>query len=216
MTPDRASITAVVLAGGRSSRFGSPKLEADLDGSTLLDHALRAVAGVAGEIVVAGAANEEQAPGQVTTLPSTVDGVRIRRVTDDEAFAGPLAGLDGAIRSVATDFALVAGGDMPALVPVVLDAMLAWLAASPDVDAVALHDGSRRQVLPLALRVERARVAATEALRSGDRSLAGFIDRLRCAELPAAAWRVLDPDARTLVDVDVPADLDDMRVRKIH
>ncbi len=216
MTLDRASITAVVLAGGRSSRFGSPKLEADLDGSTLLDHALRAVAGVAGEIVVAGAANEEQAPGQVTTLPSTVDGVRIRRVTDDEAFAGPLAGLDGAIRSVETDFAIVAGGDMPALVPVVLDAMLAWLAASPDVDAVALHDGSRRQVLPLALRVEPARVAATEALRSGDRSLAGFIDRLRCAELPAAAWRVLDPDARTLVDVDVPADLDDMRVGKIH
>ncbi len=221
---DRAAVTGVVLAGGRSSRFGGPKLAADLDGVTVLEHALRAVAAVAGAIVVArGAADDPHegggqpsAAGHHPTLPSSIDDTPVRGVSDDTAFAGPLAGLAGAMRSVETDLALVVGGDMPALVPVVLEAMLAWLAASPDIDAVALHDGERRQLLPLALRVERGRSMAAEALASGDRSLAGFVDRLRSAELPEAAWRALDPAGRTLVDVDLPADLERIRGREIR
>ncbi|MFN8623891.1 MAG: NTP transferase domain-containing protein, partial [Chloroflexota bacterium] len=55
MSPE---VSAIVLAGGRASRFGADKLAASLDGVPLLHHAVRAVSAVPGAtevIVVAGA-----------------------------------------------------------------------------------------------------------------------------------------------------------------
>lgn len=228
MTLDRTAVTAIVLAGGRSSRFGSQKLAADLDGAPLLDHVVRAVTAVAGEVVIASAAASSvdgASPSAGAPSPS-IDGVRLRRVIDEVPFAGPLAGLEHALRGVTTDLAIVVGGDMPGLVPAVLEAMLRALAAdapadaidvpADGVDAVVLHDGARRQVLPLALRVETGRREAAMGLRAGDRSLVRFVDRLRWSTLGAETWRALDPAGRTVADVDVPADLDRFRAREIR
>jgi len=46
--------SAIVLAGGRSSRFGSDKLAADLDGTTLLAATIGTLADVVDDVVVAG------------------------------------------------------------------------------------------------------------------------------------------------------------------
>lgn len=203
----RSPVTAIVLAGGRSSRFGGSKLAAELGGVTILEHALRAVGSMTDDIVVAGdAARLREAVGE---LP-------LRVVVDDEPFAGPLAALEGALRAVTSELAIVVGGDMPGLVPAVLEAMIQRLVASGDADAVLLQDPMHRQVLPLALRVGPARVAAADAVAGGDRSLGRFVDRLRSIELPEADWRALDPDGRTLDDVDEPADLDRLRAPEIR
>ena len=223
MTVDRAAVTAIVLAGGRSTRFGGPKLTADLDGATILEHAVRAVAAVAGEVMVAGGPferSEREKPGERDEFgetPASFDAARVRLLPDEAPFAGPLAAVDGALRVVDTELAIVVGGDMPGLVPEVLGAMLARLAGAPDVDGVVLRDdAARRQVLPVALRVAPARAGAAAALRSGERSLVRFLDRLRCAELPAIEWRTLDPEGRTVLDVDIPGDLDRFGGREIH
>jgi molybdopterin-guanine dinucleotide biosynthesis protein A len=107
----------------------------------------------------------------------------------------------------------VVGGDMPRLVPGVLSAMLGRLVTAPELDAVILQalGSPRRQVLPLAVREHAAARAARAAVDAGDRSLVGFIDRLRTLELPAGEWRSLDPAGETLADVDTPADLDRLR-----
>lgn len=80
-------IVAVVLAGGASSRFGSDKLAASLDGRPLLHHALEAVGAVVDRIVVVIA---PEAP-----VPSIPDGLASRVVVarDTAAHAGPLAGM---------------------------------------------------------------------------------------------------------------------------
>jgi molybdopterin-guanine dinucleotide biosynthesis protein A len=202
----RSATTAIVLAGGRSSRFGSPKLAAELDGVTVLEHAVRAVEAVAGELIIAI---------DPSKLPESVAARPIRAVADDEPFAGPLAALAGALRTVTSELAIVVGGDMPGLVPAVLEAMVDLL-ANDDIDAVTLQDATHRQVLPLAIRVGRARIAAADAMAAGDRSLVRFVDRLRSAELAAAAWRTLDPDGGSLADIDVPADLDRLRAPRNH
>ena len=203
---NRSATTAIVLAGGRSSRFGGAKLAAELNGATVLEHAIRAVEMVAGEIVVAG--------GRSGLPESTVAGP-IRVVIDEAAFAGPLAAFEGALRTVTSQFAIVVGGDMPGLVPAVLAAMVERLAGA-DVDAVTLQEATHRQVLPLAIRVAPGRIAAADALAAGDRSLVRFLDRVRAAELPAAEWRALDPAGRTLEDVDEPGDLDRLRSPEIR
>jgi molybdopterin-guanine dinucleotide biosynthesis protein A len=63
-------------------------------------------------------------------------------------------------------------------------------------------------VLPLAIRVQPGSRAAREAVEAGQRSLQALLDRIAVVELPAPDWLALDPDARTLTDVDTRADLD--------
>lgn len=205
---DRGRVTAIVLAGGRSTRFGGPKLAADLAGGPLLGHALRAVRAIADEVIVAGKSAGD-------SIPHKAGKPSVRSVPDDEPFAGPLAALAGALRETRTEFAIVVGGDMPGLDPSVLDMMAGRLAATVDVDAVVLAgpapDEGRRQVLPMALRVATASPAAVEALRAGDRSLVRLLERMRSIEIPALEWLLLDPAGRTLLDVDRPEDLEQIR-----
>ena len=202
----------IVLAGGRSSRFGGDKLAATLGESTVLDLALRAVAAVADEVLIAGGAEPEPATSRLANHPAA------RHVPDVEPFAGPLAALAGALASIDAERVIVVGGDMPGLVPDLLGALVSRL-DDPAVDASILGSppgsgaDSKRQVLPLALRVAPARAAAAATLGAGDRSLTRLLDRLRLAELPSVEWLALDPGARTLLDVDTPTDLD--RIREI-
>ena len=201
-------ITAIVLAGGRSSRFGSDKLAAEIDGTSLLSRTIAAVGPIADIVIVAG-------PGR----PGGIQGADVSAtvVLDREAFGGPLVALanvlERGIPDPVTSLAIVVGGDMPRLVPAVLTTMLDRLAADPELDAVILQvrDAPRRQVLPLALREHPALGAARAAVGAGDRSLRGLIARLRTLELPADAWQPLDPAGATLADVDTPADLDRLR-----
>jgi molybdopterin-guanine dinucleotide biosynthesis protein A len=206
---DRSRVSAIVLAGGRASRFGGSKLSLQLDGRSLVDRAIAAVATLADDIVLAG-------PGLDGLVGPA--GASIRNVIDAEPFAGPLVALAGALREARGDLALVVGGDMPSLVPAVLAAMLGRLEADPAVDAVILAppapaagEPARRQVLPLAVRVESGTPIAARAIEDGDRSLFRLLDRLRFVELPTADWLGLDPAGLTLLDVDRPADLERVR-----
>jgi molybdopterin-guanine dinucleotide biosynthesis protein A len=213
--PPRQDVTAIVLAGGRSSRFGAPKLAAELDGATLLDRAVRAVEAVAGFVIVGGPEPAAHSGWSIPHgRPSTAGDApasSVRFVDDDQPFAGPLAALAGALRETSTELAIIVGGDMPSLVPTVLAAMLGELASDLDIDAVHLAgptESPNRQVLPLGLRVAPAAKAASESLGNGDRSLVRLLDRLRTVEIPAAKWLALDPAGQTLLDVDEPADLE--------
>jgi len=214
-----------VLAGGRATRFGGPKLEAELDGRSLLAWAIVALSHVADEILVAGPAIPDRpALSELLDRPRLGD-VGLRIVADAEPFAGPLAALEGALVEARGDIAVVVGGDMPRLVPAVLQSMIARLMATPHVDAVLLgtpdapHSAAGRtkpgrQVLPLVARVRPARAAARDVLAAGDRSLRAMLDRLACHEVPAATWLGIDPAGATLLDVDTEADLDRLRASR--
>jgi molybdopterin-guanine dinucleotide biosynthesis protein A len=190
------SITGIVLAGGRSSRFGSDKMAADYQGRPLLFHAIGSVSSVADQIVLVLAPR--------ATVPDDLPpGVRIAR--DEEAYGGPLRGLAAGLAGVTTDLVLVAGGDMPRLSPTVLRKMCRTIESS-DADAVALLEGAQRRPMPLVLRT-RVRAGVDDALDRGERSLRGFLDAVRVTEIPEATWRTSDPDGGTLLDVDRPGDL---------
>jgi molybdenum cofactor guanylyltransferase len=186
---------AIVLAGGRSSRFGRDKLAEPIDGVPMLERAVGAVAGVVDEVLVV------VAPGAAAALPAGA-----RRIDDARAFEGPLAGVDAGLAATRAEIVLVVGGDMPSLVPAVLRRLVDAL-GDPTVDAAVLEADGRRRPLPMALRREPAIATAATLLASDERRLRALRDGLALAVIPDAVWQADDPDGDTLRDVDRPDDL---------
>jgi molybdopterin-guanine dinucleotide biosynthesis protein A len=194
MSPLRSGI---VLAGGRSTRFGSDKLAAPLDGVPLVRRAVDALATVTDGVIVvlAPGVEREELPGDVTIAHDLQEG------------EGPLAGLHtGLLAAVRTDQVVVAGGDMPELQPTVLRLLLDTL-DDASVDAAALADGDRPRPLPIALRTWPAADAVHTLLHAGRRRLRDALDSLRTAVIDEPTWTALDPERLTLRDIDEPGDL---------
>ena len=202
MTGVLPAASAIVLAGGRSTRFGRDKLAELVAGRPLLDHAILAVARVVREVLVL-----VPPVGEIGRLAQPPDSaVRIAVIRDPEPFGGPLVALLAGLERASEPFALVVGGDMPGMSPDVLAALLRALDAS-EADAVVLAFRGRRQTLPAALRVGVATQAARRLLSDGMRSLHALLAAVRTRELSEGEWRPLDPHAATLRDVDLPGDL---------
>jgi molybdopterin-guanine dinucleotide biosynthesis protein A len=219
--------SGIVLAGGRSSRFGSPKLLALVDGVPLLDRAVQAVAQVVDEVVIVGPAAGDVALTDLDGLPARV---RVEVVRDPAQGGGPLVGLRTGLATVTGDRVVVVGGDMPRLEPGVLHLLLERLEpgvraapratgsavaadppASSSPDAVVLGQTGGGRPLPMALRTSEARHAVESAIKDGEASLRAALARLTVEEVAHAEWRRLDPAGRTLLDVDTPADLENAR-----
>lgn len=200
----RPRITGIVLAGGRSTRFGGDKLAAEVGGRPLLHVAIEAVAAVADEVVVVVGAD---APDPV--LPADVP-VPVIVARDAVPGQGPLAGLAAGLASASHPLALLVGGDQPALRPELLRELQRGLtpgATGPPLDVVGLEEDGRLRPLPVALRVATVRLAVAVALAGGTRSLVGLFGRLRSGTLGPERWRELDPAGDSLRDVDTRDDL---------
>ena len=199
-----AHVTGIVLAGGRSTRFGGDKLAVEVGGRPLLHLAIEAVAGVVDEVVVVVGAEMP-----ATLLPA---GLRASVFVARDAVAGqgPLAGLAAGLAAASHPLVLLVGGDQPALQSALLRELLSRLDAGTDdagFDVVGLEEAGQLRPLPVALRVATARPAADVVLASGTRSLVGLFGRLRVEMLGPDQWRALDPAGDSLRDVDTPADL---------
>ena len=199
-----AAVVAIVLAGGASSRFGSDKLAAGLRGRPVLAHAIERVAQVADRVVLV---LPPAAP--VPSLPEGTPAPAIAR--DAVAYGGPLAGLAAGLATLtpaeAEGVAIVVGGDMPSLEPSVLRLLVRTVVGS-DATAAARLEADPVATLPLAVRVAPGMATAGTLLAAERRSLRGLCEAIATAVVPAATWRALDPDGRTLADIDTRADLD--------
>jgi molybdopterin-guanine dinucleotide biosynthesis protein A len=189
-------VGGIVLAGGRSSRFGRDKLAEPIDGRPMLEHAIEAVRAIATDVVVVAA------PDASPTVPS---GTAV--IHDLHAFEGPLAGLATGLAAMdpEVDHVIVVGGDMPTLVPAVLGRLLALVDRA---DAVILEDDAGPRPLPMAARRSTVQPVVDRLLAGGERRLRALLAELDAVvAIDPAIWRADDPTGETLRDVDVPSDL---------
>ena len=203
MTPTRQEtlpITAAVLAGGRSVRMGVDKTLLAVDGEPLVTRVVGVVRTVCAHTVVV--TNRPEALADAG-LPADVP-----ILSDEVAYQGPLGGLATAMAFAEDEWVLAVAADMPHLEPGVIRAL--W-DVRDGVDVV-LPVGEKGPEPLLALyRVGACLPAARAALATGRRRIIAMISTLRVAELPLEALRAVDPDLRSLVNVNTPADLIEAR-----
>jgi molybdenum cofactor guanylyltransferase len=191
----RRRVSAIVLAGGRSSRFGRDKLAEPIGGKVLLDHAIDAVRAFATDIVVVVAPE-----GKVSERP------HVRVVHDTAAFEGPLAGLLAGLGAARESAVLITAGDMPELQPAVADALLAKLRSS-GADVVVLEDAGLPRPLPMAIDRDAGMAAGKRLIDAGERRLRALLEVLTATVIPEDTWRAIDPGGRSLRDIDTQDDL---------
>jgi molybdopterin-guanine dinucleotide biosynthesis protein A len=134
MTTGPARLAAVILTGGTGVRLGgADKASIEVDGSTLLEHALAGTA-AADEVVVVG-------PQVPTSRPVTW-------TREDPAGGGPAAGLLAGIDALAfrPDLVCVLAVDMPRFSAQTLSRLLGVLeGAGEGADAACLVDAEHRK-----------------------------------------------------------------------
>jgi molybdenum cofactor guanylyltransferase len=199
----------IVLAGGRSSRMGTPKAALEWHGSTLL----RRTAGILSR-VTDGPVVVVRAPGQ--PLPALPPAVEI--ADDPREGLGPVQGLAAGLAAVAgrAEIAFVCSTDLPFLHPAFARRVLRAAADGADV-ALPIARG-HPQPLAAAYRTSLA-PAAARLVREQRLRPAFLFDECRVARLDEAALRedpilaALDPDLDSVVNVNEPADYAEARAR---
>jgi molybdopterin-guanine dinucleotide biosynthesis protein A len=198
------NLAACILAGGRATRLGGrAKPLVSKDGASILERQLDVLGPRVGDLLVA------IAPGAAPLPVPERWAARVRFVEDTEAGSGPLAGIAAAgatyLHAGAT-YLLVVAGDLPNLRGDVLDLLIAGI--SEDVDAVAFRVNGLPEPL-LAVYGPAATAAAARRLAAGRRKAAGLLldEGLRVRWIEEAALRAIDPELRSLDDVDTPDDL---------
>jgi molybdopterin-guanine dinucleotide biosynthesis protein A len=95
-------LTGVLLVGGASTRFGSPKALAELDGETFADRGHRILAAACDEVLLVG---------------KHADGLPYEVIDDGTDVRAPIAGVVAGLRAAANDVAVFVPVDCPWMTP---------------------------------------------------------------------------------------------------
>jgi molybdopterin-guanine dinucleotide biosynthesis protein A len=190
-------VAAVIIAGGQASRLGGRvKALIQVDGTSILERQLSLLRAHFSAIAIAANDPLPYRAYGVSVLPDRIPG------------QGPLAGLSAALAWCPRPYLLAVACDMPYLDQRVLDLLLPRRA--PGVDIVAPYIGGRPEPL-CALYARSVAPVLEQRLAAGQLRAASLIQHagLTVARVSEQQWRALDPELRTLTNINTPDDLED-------
>ena len=196
----RRQASALILAGGQSSRFGSDKALAIFRGESLLARAVRTACAEFAQVAVVS-----KEPQRYAALVAEVESLPAALVADGNDSATPLAGLVAGLGWCPAEVAFAFAVDMPfAVDEPLLDALEAAL-SSGDHDAAAPRRAGQLEPLCALYR----RKPALEAGRTLLVKNAGPSALLRALRTAVVDW----PDETPFLDADTRADLEALERR---
>jgi molybdopterin-guanine dinucleotide biosynthesis protein A/molybdopterin converting factor small subunit len=186
----KSSVSAGILAGGKSSRMGRPKALLPFDGQPLIVHIVRQLQELLADIVVVGAPEQELPP-----LPVTL-------VRDDVAYQGPVGGIYYGLRAIGKEVCFVTSCDVPFLNLSLISYLISQI---ENYDVVApywqdrfqpLHAVYRRSVLPL----------LQQQLERGELRPIFLYEKVRTRKVSEDEIRRFDPEGLSFLNMNTPED----------
>ena len=182
--------TAVVLAGGKSSRMGRPKSLLLFDGEPLITHIVRALKQMFAEMVIVAAPEQE-----LPDLPAIL-------VRDEVAYQGPVGGIYYGLNAANGEFCFVTSCDVPFLNAALISRLMAQI-LNYDVAVPywedrfqPLHAVYRRSVLPL----------LKEQLNRGELRPVYLFDKVKTLKINESEIRSFDPEGLSFFNMNTPDD----------
>lgn len=180
------NLSAIVLSGGASQRFGSDKSKAELNGKTLLNHVLDCLPTEC-EILLVGAE---------PTNPSR----EVRVFREDLIHSGPVAAIAKAVGHVSGKYVAILAGDMP-FAGKLLARLYQNISIGTDV-VIPLDNQNFLQPL-CAIYSTSSLQGAIDSLNSvADKSMQELISFMKRKEL-----KLTKDELALLIDIDCPEDM---------
>jgi len=184
------SVSAAIMAGGRSKRMGQDKAWIELDGEPLIKRVADVLAALADEVIVV--ANDPR-----------YESLGLRVVRDRWPQGGALGGIATGIGAATHDTVLVAACDMPFLS---VDVWRVVLGHAGEADVVIPKIGGEYETMHAlytkACVPEMARAIAENRLR-----VISFFDQVRVLPIEEPELRAADPTLRSFTNVNTPEEL---------
>ncbi|MBI4523067.1 MAG: NTP transferase domain-containing protein [Deltaproteobacteria bacterium] len=187
ITPDAS---AVVLAGGKSSRMGRPKALLLFDGEPLIVHITRALRQFFAEVIVVAAPRQE--------LPPLATAI----VRDEVPFQGPVGGIYYGLTAASREISFVTSCDVPFLNRALISRLVAETSRC-DV-AVPVWEG-RFQPLHAVYRKTVLRFLKAQ-LDRGELRPVFLYEKVRTRKLEEEEIRRLDPRGLSFLNMNTPDD----------
>jgi molybdopterin-guanine dinucleotide biosynthesis protein A len=194
------SRSAIILAGGLSSRFGQDKGLLQLAEKPLVRHVLNAVDNVVDEKIVVVSCRED-----VGKYLKAIDACASIAV-DKTNVHGPLAGALTGFEEARGEYSLLLPCDTPFASRDILSLLLELC---PGKNAcVPRWPNGYVEPLQAVYQTEPALEASRFALCAGELNVQAMLDRLQCVRyLSTLVLKQLDPELRTFFNINSPLDL---------
>jgi molybdenum cofactor guanylyltransferase len=192
--------SAVILAGGSSTRFNTDKGVLELDGKPLLNHVIDAVEGLVEEVIVV--TNTQDRADAYAKLVSE----EVRFVVDVRESKGPLVGALTGFEQANGEYSALLPFDSPFVSTEVLSLLFDCCIGK----AAAVPRWTNQDIEPLhaVYHTKQALVAAEEALAANELDMQAMVERLRGVRyISTMVIEQLDPDFKTFFNVNTPLDL---------
>jgi molybdenum cofactor guanylyltransferase len=184
------SVSAAIMAGGKSTRMGQDKAWIELDGEPLIKRVADVLAEVADEVIVV--ANDPR-----------YESLGLRVVRDRYPAAGALGGIATGVGAATHDTVLVAACDMPFLSP---DVWRLILGHAGDADVVIPRIGGEYETLH-ALYTKTCVPQMARAIAENRLRVISFFEQVRVLAIEEPELRAVDPTLRAFTNVNTPEEL---------
>jgi len=192
--------SAIVLAGGSSSRFGQDKGVLELAGKPLIRYAVDAVRKLVDEVVVVTSSQE-----RIATYAKLVP-ADVRFAVDVCESSSPLVGALTGFSFANGEYALLVGFDMPFVSRDVVSLLFDLCVGK----AAVIPRWPNGQIEPLhsVYQTKAALDAAKSAVDEGQLTVRAMVEKLRGVRyVSTLVMQQLDPDFKTFFSVNAPVDL---------
>lgn len=184
-------VSGVILAGGKSSRYGRNKALVEVEGVPLVERALRVMEGLFSNVVL------------ITNTPHTYKFLNIPMYEDRIKGLGPLGGIFTGLNVIKDNVGFFVACDMPYLQPDLIRYLVQirgnFDVVVPNMSGMyeALHAVYTRGCLP----------EIESFIRSGGLQVVRFFDRVSVLYVEEKALRKIDPELRSFFNINRPEEL---------
>jgi molybdenum cofactor guanylyltransferase len=182
--------SAIILAGGKSSRMGRPKALLPFDGEPLIARTVRTLRQLFADIVVVAAPGQELPPLSVTLA------------RDEVAYRGPVGGIYYGLQAARSEVCFVTSCDAPFLNLALITHLVSQIA---DCDVVVPHWQDRLQPLHAVYRRSVAPLLHTQ-LEHGELRPVSLYQKVRTREVGAEELCRFDPEGLSFRNLNSPED----------
>ncbi|MBN1847979.1 MAG: molybdenum cofactor guanylyltransferase [Deltaproteobacteria bacterium] len=185
-------VTGIILAGGKSLRFGHNKALVELKGTRLIERVVNVLGAIFEKVILISNSPHEYEYLQLPIYEDLIKGL------------GPISGFQTGLNKIEDPAGFFVACDMPFL----NEALIRHIVGSGvSYDAVIPRLGWKIEALH-ALYTKGCLTAINHSITAGNYQLITFLDKVRVRYIEEEVLRRLDPELKSFININRPQELD--------